>query len=52
MAYLRDRRLTLEMKCSGLDVAGMACRSVPPSDLSLLGLVRHLADVERHWFRR
>jgi hypothetical protein len=51
-AYLRDYRLTLELKCGGLDAAGMACRSVPPSNLSLLGLVRHLTDVERHWFRR
>jgi hypothetical protein len=30
----------------------MVRRSVPPSNLSLLGLVRHLADVERYWFRR
>ena len=51
-AYLRDRRLTLEMKCAGLDAEAMARRSVPPSNLSLLGLVRHLADVERQWFRR
>ena len=50
--YLRDYRLTLELKCAGLDAAGMACRSVPPSNLSLLGLVRHLTDVERNWFRR
>jgi|CZLB01.1.fsa_nt_gi uncharacterized damage-inducible protein DinB len=50
--YLRDYRLTIELKCSGLDAAGMARRSVEPSNLSLLGLVRHLADVERHWFRR
>jgi uncharacterized damage-inducible protein DinB len=50
--YLRDRRLTLEMKCAGLDAEAMARRSVPPSNLSLLGLVRHLADVERYWFRR
>jgi uncharacterized damage-inducible protein DinB len=50
--YLRDYRLTLELKCSGLDAAGMARRSVPPSNLSLLGLVRHLTDVERNWFRR
>lgn len=50
--YLRAYRLTLELKCSGLDAAGMACRSVPPSNLSLLGLVRHLTDVERNWFRR
>lgn len=50
--YLRDYRLTLELKCSGLDAAEMARRSVPPSTLSLLGLVRHLTDVERNWFRR
>ncbi|MEU4744196.1 DinB family protein [Actinosynnema sp. NPDC023658] len=50
--YLRDQRLTVELKCAGLDAGGMARRSVPPSDLSLLGLVRHLADVERYWFRR
>jgi uncharacterized damage-inducible protein DinB len=50
--YLRDQRLTLEIKCAGLDAEGMAARSVPPSTLSLLGLVRHLADVERSWMRR
>lgn len=52
MTYLRDNRLTLEMKCAGLGAEGMAARSVPPSTLSLLGLVRHLADVERGWMRR
>ncbi len=50
--FLRDCRLTLELKCEGLDGAAMAARSVPPSDLSLLGLVRHLAAVEHFWFRR
>jgi uncharacterized damage-inducible protein DinB len=50
--YLRAYRLTLEMKCAGLDAAQLARRSVPPSTMSLLGLVRHLADVERNWFRR
>jgi uncharacterized damage-inducible protein DinB len=50
--YLRDQRLTLEIKCAGLDAEGMAARSVPPSTLSLLGIVRHLADVERSWMRR
>jgi len=50
--YLHAYRLTLELKCAGLDPDGLACRSVPPSDLSLLGLVRHMADVERHWFRK
>jgi uncharacterized damage-inducible protein DinB len=50
--FLRDYRLTLELKCEGLDAAAMAAQSVPPSDLSLLGLVRHLAAVEHFWFRR
>ena len=36
----------------GLDAEQLAPRSVPPSTMSLLGLVRHLAAVERHWFRR
>ena len=49
--YLRDYRLTLELKCAGLDAEAMARRSVPPSNLSLLGLVRHLAGVEQGWFR-
>jgi hypothetical protein len=52
VGYLGDRRLTFELKCAGLDAVGMVRRSVPPSDLSVLGLLRHLADVERHWFRQ
>ena len=48
---LRDQRLTLELKCSGLDAADLARLSVEPSNLSLLGLVRHLAGVEQTWFR-
>jgi uncharacterized damage-inducible protein DinB len=50
--YLRCQRLTLELKCSGLDAAALARRSVEPSTMSLLGLVRHMAEVERGWFRR
>ncbi len=50
--FLRDQRLTLELNCSGLDAAALARRSVEPSNLSLLGLVRHMAEVERNWFRR
>ena len=50
--YLRSYRLTLEMKCSGLSAEQLAMRSVPPSTLSLLGLVRHMAAVEWNWFRR
>lgn len=48
---LRCQRLTLEIKCSGLDAEAMARRSVEPSTMSLLGLVRHLAEQERATFR-
>jgi hypothetical protein len=51
LEYLRCQRLTLELKCAGLDAAQMARRSVEPSTMSLLGLVRHMAEVERRWFR-
>ncbi|MFD7450836.1 DinB family protein [Kitasatospora sp. NPDC059827] len=47
--YLANYRLTLRMKCEGLDAEQLARRSVPPSTMSLLGLVRHLAEVERDW---
>ncbi len=50
--FLMGCRQTLELKCQGLDAEQMARRSVPPSNMSLLGLVRHMADVERYWFRR
>jgi hypothetical protein len=49
---LRFVRLTLEMKCEGLDAEAMARRAVEPSTLSLLGLVRHLAEMERATFRQ
>ena len=48
---LRCQRLTLELKCEGLDAEAMARRSVEPSTMSLLGLVRHLAEGERGTFR-
>ena len=48
---LRCQRLTLEMKCAGLDAEAMARRSAEPSTMSLLGLVRHLAEIERATFR-
>jgi uncharacterized damage-inducible protein DinB len=51
-AYLDRYRMTFEMKCDGLDSEQLARRSVPPSTMSLLGLVRHLAGVEHGWFRR
>jgi uncharacterized damage-inducible protein DinB len=50
--FLRWQRGTLELKCAGLDPEAFARRSVPPSTMSLLGLVRHMAEVERGWFRR
>ncbi|MEY2478829.1 MAG: hypothetical protein QOG87_4144 [Actinomycetota bacterium] len=49
--FLRSVRLTLEMKCAGLDAEALARRSVEPSTMSLLGLVRHLAEMERGSFR-
>ena len=50
--YLDHFRMTLDMKCDGLTPQQLATRSVPPSTLSLLGLVRHMARVEHHWYRR
>ena len=51
-AWLEYHRATLAMKCDGLTDEQLAERAVPPSTLSLLGLVRHMAEVERNWFRR
>ncbi|MEU8464523.1 DinB family protein [Streptomyces sp. NPDC029003] len=47
--FLTGYRTTLLMKCEGLDAEQLARRSVPPSTMSLLGLLRHLAEVERDW---
>jgi uncharacterized damage-inducible protein DinB len=49
--YLDRYRKTLEMKCDGLDAEQLARRSVPPSTMSLLGLIRHMAAVEHRWFQ-
>jgi uncharacterized damage-inducible protein DinB len=51
-AFLDFHRATLLTKCSGLSDEQLRQRSVPPSSLSLLGLLRHMTDVERSWFRR
>ncbi|MFC0601465.1 DinB family protein [Streptomyces palmae] len=51
-AFLDFHRATLAMKCEGLDDEQLRRQSMPPSTLSLLGLVRHMAEVERTWFRR
>ncbi len=50
--WLDFHRNTLVRKCEGLDDAQLRTASAAPSELSLLGLVRHMADVERNWFRR
>jgi uncharacterized damage-inducible protein DinB len=47
--YLTSYRMTLLMKCEDLSAEQLARRSVPPSTMSLLGLLRHLAESERGW---
>lgn len=49
--WLEYHRTTLLLKCEGVDDAGRKSRPVPTSKLSLHGLVRHMAEVERSWFR-
>ncbi len=49
--WLDFHRETLLWKCQGLTHAQLAMRAIPPSRLSLLGLVRHMAEVEAWWFR-
>jgi Protein of unknown function (DUF664) len=51
-AWLDFHRQTFLTKCQGLTGAQLARREIPPSTLSLLGLIRHLTEVERGWFRR
>ena len=51
-AFLDYHRATLAWKCDGLSDEDLRRQSMPPSTLSLLGLVRHMAEVERTWFRR
>jgi uncharacterized damage-inducible protein DinB len=50
-AFLDFNRDTLALKCEGLTEDQLRERAVPPSNLSLLGIVRHMAEVERNWFR-
>jgi uncharacterized damage-inducible protein DinB len=50
--WLEFHRTTLLLKCEGLDDAARKQRPIPTSLLSLHGLVRHMAEVERNWFRR
>lgn len=51
-AWLEFHRATLLLKCEGVDRTGLAARPVTTSKLSLHGLVRHMAEVERNWFTR
>jgi uncharacterized damage-inducible protein DinB len=51
-AWLEFHRTTLLLKCEGLDDAGRKRRPVATSLLSLHGLLRHMAEVERNWFQR
>jgi uncharacterized damage-inducible protein DinB len=51
-SLLEHHRATLLWKCAGLTGEQLARRAVPPSGMSLLGLVRHMTEVERHWFRK
>jgi len=50
--YLDRYRMTFELKCQGLTAEQLATRSVPPSTMSLLGMIRHLSRVEHSWTRR
>jgi hypothetical protein len=50
--FLDFQRATLLLKCAGLTGEQLAERALPPSELSLLGLIRHLTNVERAWFRQ
>ena len=52
VAFLDYYRATLLLKASGLSDDEARRASVPPSDLNLMGLVRHMAAVEHHWYRR
>lgn len=51
-AWLDFHRATLLQKCAGLSAEQLTMHAVAPSNLTLLGLVRHMAEVERAWFRR
>jgi uncharacterized damage-inducible protein DinB len=52
LGYLDYHRATLRWKCENLTPEQLATRAVPSSTLSLLGILRHIAEVERGWFDR
>lgn len=51
-SWLDFYRATLALKCEGLDDQQLRTAAVPPSTMTLLGLIQHVAEVERNWFRR
>jgi uncharacterized damage-inducible protein DinB len=51
-AWLEFHRMTLLLKCEGVSNEARKARPIPSSKLSLHGLVRHVAEVERQWFQR
>jgi hypothetical protein len=52
VSYLEFGRATLRTKCAGLTPEQLRRAAAPPAELTLLGLVRHAAEVERGWFRQ
>jgi hypothetical protein len=52
VAFLEYYRSTLLLKAEGLSDDQARTAAVPPSDLNIMGLVRHMSDVERNWFQR
>lgn len=51
-AWLDFHRATLALKCSGLEGDQLRLAAAPPSSMTLLGLIQHMAEVERTWFQR
>ncbi|MFD9791077.1 DinB family protein [Streptomyces sp. NPDC059070] len=51
-SWLDFQRATLALKCAGLDDDQLRTASVEPSAMTLLGLVQHMAEIERNWFQR
>jgi uncharacterized damage-inducible protein DinB len=51
-AWLGFHRATLALKCAGLKDDQLRLAVAPPSSMTLLGLVQHMAEVERNWFQR
>mgnify|MGYP000847455221 CR=1 FL=1 len=50
-AFVTYHRQTFLWKCEGLTAEQLAARPIPSTTMSLLGIIRHMAEVERHWWR-